>query len=408
MNQNLKVNNLAKMIRTIRNYGEITIDNLAQIVDVPKPTVYRLMNQLELKGVVQRCSKAESNMGRKAGIYTVNSQYKFILGVNLDKFYVRAFIADLSCQIHVQWQCTIDSSFSKERILAAIDKGIEAVVGSVLYPDGDGSKIAALSLGVTAAIASDGESIRAFSQHECMNGFNIVRYMREKYCMRVVLAKASTLQTIAYMDELNKKGIDDYVYAYIGTGIGAGVVVGGKLYHGHHGGAGEFARAPLFGQDKSLEEVYSLLNLYEQIQNYCQTSNDVELRNQLDFLNQLDVEHNQRMVLAADYCLANGREQIRSQIESYCREWGRLCCMMVCFYDPQMIVIGGEISTKTPNVYECIKKAFLEANESQVEIMAARAVTSWDELISMNAVDYVIEDIVLDFLPEEKRALKKA
>jgi glucokinase len=36
------------------------------------------------------------------------------------------------------------------------------------------------------------------------------------------------------------KGIDDFVYFTVSTGIGGGIVIGGKLYRGHGGNAGEF------------------------------------------------------------------------------------------------------------------------------------------------------------------------
>lgn len=36
------------------------------------------------------------------------------------------------------------------------------------------------------------------------------------------------------------KGVDDFVYFTVSTGIGGGIVIGGKLYRGHGGNAGEF------------------------------------------------------------------------------------------------------------------------------------------------------------------------
>lgn len=56
--------------------------------------------------------------------------------------------------------------------------------------------------------------------------------------------------------------LSDFVLLNIGTGIGAGLVLGGEIYRGRHGGAGEIAHLPLDGdgyaglrQDASFEQV---------------------------------------------------------------------------------------------------------------------------------------------------------
>jgi predicted NBD/HSP70 family sugar kinase len=45
------------------------------------------------------------------------------------------------------------------------------------------------------------------------------------------------------------KGVDDYVYLHLGTGVGMGIVAGGELYRGHTGAAGEIGYLPLAGTD---------------------------------------------------------------------------------------------------------------------------------------------------------------
>ena len=45
------------------------------------------------------------------------------------------------------------------------------------------------------------------------------------------------------------KGVDDYVYLHLGTGVGLGIVIGGELHRGHSGAAGEVGYLPLVGTD---------------------------------------------------------------------------------------------------------------------------------------------------------------
>jgi predicted NBD/HSP70 family sugar kinase len=56
------------------------------------------------------------------------------------------------------------------------------------------------------------------------------------------------------------RGVDDFVFLSIGTGMGAGVVVGGELHRGRHGAAGEidFALIAFDGVDPSAPQVTAL------------------------------------------------------------------------------------------------------------------------------------------------------
>src|SRR5205814_3624201 len=56
------------------------------------------------------------------------------------------------------------------------------------------------------------------------------------------------------------RGVDDFVFLSIGTGMGAGVVLGGELHRGRHGAAGEidFALIAFDGVDPSAPQVTAL------------------------------------------------------------------------------------------------------------------------------------------------------
>ena len=45
------------------------------------------------------------------------------------------------------------------------------------------------------------------------------------------------------------KGKENVIYVTVSTGVGAGIVIGGKIYHGKSGGAGEFGHLSIFAPD---------------------------------------------------------------------------------------------------------------------------------------------------------------
>lgn len=383
------------VFRYIWHHSGTSVDTIVKELDVPRPTVYRLVSELVDEGLIQTVPQQLSKVGRKTMLYSINASYRYVLGLNLDKLYIKTFVADLTGKIIVNWFHSLAPEQSKEEILAIMNAGINAVLGvkggmRPIYID----RIGIISLGATASIASDGETIQHFNSQENLNGFNIVQYMQNKFGVKTVLAKSSTLRTLDYLQELGGKGIRNYVYVYIGTGIGAGVVIDGKYYKGVFGGAGEFARAPVGGDaNRTLEGSYSQVRLYENITQYLQSSSDLALKARLALLDDMEIESNQRMMRIADTCLQYGDKKIRNIVEAACGEWGRLCEMIAAFYDPQMLIIGGEVNSWTPNIYNKIRENFSKPNNSQTEMMPARPVLAWDELVVVNALEPLMESL---------------
>ena len=65
--------------------------------------------------------------------------------------------------------------------------------------------------------------------------------------------------------------------------------------------------------------------------------------------------------------------------------------MITTFYDPRILVIGGEVNSWTPNIYDRIRANFVQVNDAKIEMMPARPILSWDELIAVNALEPLMD-----------------
>ncbi len=71
------------------------------------------------------------------------------------------------------------------------------------------------------------------------HGFNIVEYLRERYGLRSRLENDANACALAEWRFGAGKGARNMVFLTFGTGLGAGLILGGKLYGGANGNAGE-------------------------------------------------------------------------------------------------------------------------------------------------------------------------
>ncbi len=75
------------------------------------------------------------------------------------------------------------------------------------------------------------------------------------------------------------RGSDDLFYATLGEGVGGAFILGGKLWHGASGFAGEFGYVPINSEGMKLEEVASAANIIRRTKSRFHTDSTSSLNN---------------------------------------------------------------------------------------------------------------------------------
>ena len=101
------------------------------------------------------------------------------------------------------------------------------------------------------------------------NEANLNRDLQEQYGWPVYTLNDASAACLAELATGNPDHLDSFVYIYVGTFIGGGIVIGGRLYSGHSQLAGAFASMPTSsiqsGVSKQLLEGPSLHSLEERV-----------------------------------------------------------------------------------------------------------------------------------------------
>lgn len=129
------------------------------------------------------------------------------------------------------------------------------------------------------------------------------------------------------------RGADSIVCMTVGTGIGAAIVLDGKIWHGHSGSAGEIGYLPFRGD--TLEKGASTTSL---IQNVSQ-----RLGKTLD--------GKQIFMLAAQ-----GNTVCQQAIDDLCSVLAQAITICTCLLDPEVIVLGGGIMAQRDTIRPLLLK----------------------------------------------------
>lgn len=231
-------------METIVHCGPISRASIAKQTGLSKQTISEIARQLENDGWICEMGRTSGHVGRTAITYEIVPDAACIAAVDVGGTKVRAAIADLSCHVlaelteltdsrggmHVVRQIARMCREAARRNSIPMEKVRLAVVGVPGVPDRSKGRV------VMAP------NIPAFDT------INVEAALAEELGVDIILENDVNLAAIGEHWIGSATGVDDLAYIALGTGIGAGIMVGGELVRGFGNAAGELGFLP-FGAD---------------------------------------------------------------------------------------------------------------------------------------------------------------
>jgi N-acetylglucosamine repressor len=227
----------SKLLRIVRGKGAISRVELARELDlVPSTAGIYVERLLKDRFLIESTSTART-LGRPPILLQLNPDGGRFIGVDFDARQIMAVAVDFAQQPLVQVQRTIPARSGAERVLTLIEEVIQEAAGS------QRRDVLGIGLGVPGPIDADrGLSLRYDFIHDWQN---VAVGPRMAARFRVPVFVENNLRSMA-LGELwcgRGQGLRHLVCLGIRSGIGAGIIVDGKLLGGAHNLAGENRRA---------------------------------------------------------------------------------------------------------------------------------------------------------------------
>jgi glucokinase len=156
-----------------------------------------------------------------------------LLGVDVGGTKVAAGLVNANGEILSQQRVTMVSNDSAERGLQAVLSAIAQVL-----PDGT-SAIAGIGICAPGPLDPNTGVILNPPNVPCWRNFPLAEEVRKKYSVPVKVDNDANAAALAETRWGAARGYKNVFYATIGTGIGTGIVLDGKIFHGRTGSAGE-------------------------------------------------------------------------------------------------------------------------------------------------------------------------
>lgn len=217
------------ILKLIFETENVSRAELRRMTGLAPTTVSTLVDELIEKGLVKETGILDTgNIGRKAVSIEINPEGRYFAGVEIDDGKVEIGVYNLRFREVLHYEA---GHRSYKEIISFLIESLRDANEKL------GTRVYSTAIGISGVV--DMESNRVLlSTVIDITGENFVRDLRAEFeLMDVFLVNSSGL--IAYA-EMEKRGLKDLVTVDIGKGVGAGIIIDGKIYTGAGGTAGEF------------------------------------------------------------------------------------------------------------------------------------------------------------------------
>jgi predicted NBD/HSP70 family sugar kinase len=317
------------IVQAIASAGPISRASLAKQVGLSKQTVSEIVSDLEQDGWITETGRTAGHVGRTATTYELVADAAFVCGVDLGGTKVRAAIIDLNCAVVTELTESTDARGGEDVAQQIVRLCREAAEGAGV----NWSKVMFATVGVPGVPDKKSGSVRMAPNINKIGDMDFVGALETLFGFGVQVENDVNLAAIGEQWSGCASEVDSLAFVSLGTGIGAGIIVGGQIIRGAMGAAGELGFLP-FGADPfeptSLRSgaVERRAGSFGMISRYSElTGNEVQVKDLFDLAESGDAD--------ADTVL-----------EETARLVARLIATIGAVVDPSMVVLGGSIGRR--------------------------------------------------------------
>ena len=235
--RSLRELNRLRVLETVRERGEVSRADIARRTGLARSTVSSLVGELQRDGlVVERETPAPAQGGRPPVLLTLDPGAGAVLGVHFDHGFVRVAIADLDHTILAEATREIDVDHHADEGFDAAAALADEVLETAGVPR---ERV----LGAGVAIPGPVDPARGIVGESAILpgwvGIELAPEFERRLGVAVHLDNDANLGALAESVLGAGSGAQDMAYIMLSSGIGAGLILGGRLYRGAGGTAGE-------------------------------------------------------------------------------------------------------------------------------------------------------------------------
>jgi predicted NBD/HSP70 family sugar kinase len=224
-------------------HGPLSRTRLGELTGLSKPTASQLLARLQRAGLVVATGVSEGGPGRSAQLYEVNPVSAYVAALDVTPSRIVAAVADVSGRVVGKAELRTPRGTgvtAVQNVLSALD---EALAEPGLARTG----LDRVMIGTPGAFDPTTGRLRYARHLPGWHDPDLLARITEAVGVPVEGENDVNLAAVAEREIGRAAGVDDFVLLWADEGLGAALVIDGRLHGGATGGAGEVGFLPLPG-----------------------------------------------------------------------------------------------------------------------------------------------------------------
>lgn len=232
----LRPANQQRVVDVLRAGGEVSQADIARLTGLAPATVSNIVRDLVRSDLVS----TEPGSGRRGTTVALSRSAGLVAGIDFGHSHVSVAVGDLTGSLITEDRRRLDPTHRHDQ---GLDEA-ERILAALLAAEGiDRSCLRTVGLGLPAPIADD--VVRSSAILPGWVGVNARAAVHERLGVDVHVENDANLGALAEHRKGVARGHHSTVFVKVSSGVGAGIVLDDKIFHGSGGTAGEVGHLTL-------------------------------------------------------------------------------------------------------------------------------------------------------------------
>ncbi len=241
----LREGNRKRVVDALCELGVASRAEIARATGLSRSTVSTIVADLLESGLAEERDSepgGETSMGRPPVMVALHRSAGVALGIDFGHRHLRVAICDLAHTVLAETWCELDVDHSSEQ---GLDRAAEFVDRVLRDADADRDQVVGVGMGLPAPIDKLSGYVQGSSILPGWVGVDAALEANRRLGLPVQVENDANLGALAEYTWGAGKGRSEVVYIKVASGIGAGLISGGRLQRGVSGTAGEIGHMTL-------------------------------------------------------------------------------------------------------------------------------------------------------------------
>ena len=225
-------------------HGPLSRSRIGRLTGLSKPTASQLLARLEAAGLVRVTGTSRGRPGPGAQLYALNPAAAHVAGLDVTAARIRAAVADITGRTVGTFEVPVSGRRPAGGTVAQVVAAVDGAAKAAGLTRGELHRVV---IGTPGAFDPRTGRLRYASHLPGWHSPGLLEELAAALPMPLEYDNDVNLVAVAEQRRGAARGHDDFVLLWNEEGIGAALVLGGRLHRGWTGGAGEVGFLPVPG-----------------------------------------------------------------------------------------------------------------------------------------------------------------